>query len=86
MLVTLEIWAERLNPPPTINTLRAWARSGKFSPPAQKIGRTYYVDEDAEYCDAEPLPDIPGTPLINRIERARYGTQTPLGRLQGSAP
>ena len=81
MLVTLEIWAERLNPPPTINT-----RSGKFDPPAQKMGRTYYVDEDAEYCDAEPLPDIPDAPLINRIERARYGTQTPLGRLQGSAP
>lgn len=83
--ITLEAWAERLDPPPAINTLRAWARSGKFDPPAQKMGRTYYVDENAEYCDSEPLPDIPDAPLINRIERARHGTKTPFGRIQGSA-
>jgi len=83
--ITLDAWAERLDPAPAINTLRAWARSGKFDPPAQKMGRTYYVDENAEYCDSEPLPDIPDAPLINRIERARHGTKTPFGRLQGSA-
>lgn len=74
-LITLEAWAERMEPAPTVNTLRAWARSGRFDPPAVKMGRQYYVDEDAAYCDIEPLPDIPTASLITRMERVRHGTQ-----------
>lgn len=50
MKVTLEKWAEKnMDPVPSLNTLRAWANAGLFHPPAVKMGRTWYVDEDAEY-------------------------------------
>lgn len=60
MKVTLEKWAEKnMDPVPKQNTLRAWAASGLFDPPAVKMGRTWYVDEDAEYCPP-PAPDVSG--------------------------
>lgn len=70
MNVTLEKWAEmHLNPKPSANTLRTWAREGRFDPPAVKHGRQYYVDENARYRDPAPLPR--GGSLLSRIERAR---------------
>ena len=56
MKVTLEKWAEKnMDPAPKQNTLRAWASSGLFDPPAVKMGRTWYVDEDAEYSPSAPV-------------------------------
>lgn len=50
--VTLEEWAStRFNPPPNLDTLRRWARDLKIYPFPQKVGRTYYVEPDAEYRD-----------------------------------
>ena len=50
MKVSLEKWAERnFDPAPHISTLRAWVRQAKIYPPAQKVGRTYYVDENAVF-------------------------------------
>ena len=70
MKVTLEKWAEKhLDPQPSANTLRTWAREGRFEPAAVKHGRRYYVDENARYREPEPLPR--GGSLISRIERAR---------------
>ena len=55
MWVTLDKWAElNMSPAPAINTLRAWANSGLFDPPAQKRGRTWYVEESAEYSPSAP--------------------------------
>lgn len=55
MKVTLEKWAEKnMDPVPSLNTLRAWANAGLLHPPAVKMGRTWYVDEDAEYCPSAP--------------------------------
>jgi hypothetical protein len=48
--ITLEAWAvARYNPPPSIRTLRLWARELRIYPTPQKVGRTYYVDPDARY-------------------------------------
>lgn len=59
MLIRLEAWAARkFDPAPSINTLRAWANAGLISPPAVKVGRSWMVDEDAEYCPS--APDVQG--------------------------
>lgn len=62
MKVSLEKWAAKnYDPPPHIDTLRAWARDGKIYPPAQKVGKAYYVDENAVFStDARPR-------LVHRI-------------------
>lgn len=49
-LVTLERWAEAEfgDDAPKINTLRKWAREGRFSPPAERPSKLYYVTPDAK--------------------------------------
>lgn len=48
--ITLRAWAEqRFDPPPSIHTLRKWARDCWIFPLPEKIGRTYYVEQDARF-------------------------------------
>lgn len=50
--ITLQAWAEpRYSPPPSIKTLRRWARECRIFPAPELVGRTYYVDPDARYID-----------------------------------
>ncbi len=50
MKITLEAWAKKeFSPPPDIATLRRWARDGAIHPAPVKVGRTWYVERDAEY-------------------------------------
>lgn len=49
--ITLEAWAERVSPKPSLYTLRSMARTGRFSPPAVKIGKAYFVEADARAVD-----------------------------------
>ncbi|CAH3952932.1 MULTISPECIES: excisionase [Enterobacter] len=49
-MLTLEEWAAekyRSNPP-SLNTLRRYAKESMFNPPAKKEGRYWRVREDAE--------------------------------------
>jgi predicted site-specific integrase-resolvase len=46
-LITLKKWAERLDPSPHSNTLLNWAHDGKIVPIPVKLGRSYYVSENA---------------------------------------
>lgn len=47
--ILLGAWAAaKFDPPPSTWTLRAMARSGKIDPPPVKVGKNYYVDENAE--------------------------------------
>ncbi|WP_134549816.1 excisionase, partial [Pseudomonas aeruginosa] len=66
-LVTLEEWAaEHFRTPPSINTLRRWARDGCIIPAPVKHGRSYYVSQDAEYSSQEPAKrSAPGDSLIS---------------------
>jgi predicted site-specific integrase-resolvase len=49
MQISLKKWAERLDPPPHANTLRNWVRDGKIIPVPRKLGRAYYVHQDAKH-------------------------------------
>ena len=56
MKITLTEWASRrYSPAPSAWTLRRLANKGKFYPPAEKFGRTYYVDENARLLSAAPV-------------------------------
>ena len=69
MKITLSKWAARnYDPPPHISTLRAWARDGKLYPPAQKIGKAYYVDENAVH-----VSEIESAPrLVHRLGLKKF--------------
>ncbi|WP_074388554.1 excisionase [Buttiauxella ferragutiae] len=49
-LLTLERWAEeRYEEPPSIGTLRRWARNGNIYPAPELSGTSYKVRPDAVY-------------------------------------
>ena len=55
--ITLEAWAAaNFDPAPTMPTLRAWARQGRIHPAPVKAGRTWYVEESAQYGTAQAAP------------------------------
>lgn len=68
MKITLDTWAARhFDPPPTLPTLRTWARSGHIQPAPVKVGRTWYVDSDATYT---PAPAAPAGNVVAMSDRA----------------
>lgn len=75
--LTLAEWAaDHFRTPPSINTLRKWAREGRIAPPPIKHGRSYYVEPNSYYREVEKLGRrTSGGSLIERIkaERARFG-------------
>lgn len=50
-MISLDKWAQRFDPKPHPNTLRNWTRDGKIFPPPIKIGRSYYVKENARHIN-----------------------------------
>ena len=55
MKITLSEWAaKRYNPPPPLFTLRRWARDGEIQPAPEKVGKAYYVHENAERIGVTP--------------------------------
>lgn len=65
MKIPLCDWASKhYSPPPSNWTLRRWAREGRIYPAPEKIGKTYYVDENATY-----LSDSPAS-LVQRLRAA----------------
>ncbi|EKY1998583.1 excisionase [Cronobacter sakazakii] len=70
-MMTLEEWAAlkyRSNPP-SLNTLRRYAKQSMFTPPARKEGRYWRVREDAEITGdiAQPVIKSSDSPLLQRI-------------------
>lgn len=50
--VLLEEWGRaNFDPPPSLWTLRAMARAGKIHPRPVKVGKAYYVQQDAQVVD-----------------------------------
>lgn len=55
--ITLDAWAAaNFVPTPTRPTLRAWARLGHIQPAPVKVGRTWYVEENATYQVRQTAP------------------------------
>ncbi len=64
-LIPLPVWLEQTfgEHQPTINTARAWCRQGRIKPTPKKIGRTYYLQPNAEHVNNASS----NTRLIERI-------------------
>ena len=59
-LITLDQWnAALFNSRYSRNTLRAWARNGCINPPAEKVGRDWLVEQDAQYRKPKKPVEIP---------------------------
>jgi predicted site-specific integrase-resolvase len=61
-MIPIETWAARLyDPPPSAWQLRRWARDGEITPAPEKVGREWYVREDARRITA------PAVSLVARL-------------------
>jgi predicted site-specific integrase-resolvase len=68
--IRLDEWLKRnFDPPPAIRTARLWINAGKIYPPPVKVGRSYYVEQNAVFQDG-----IARHSLIKRI--AEHGSKT----------
>ncbi|EOI3539356.1 excisionase [Cronobacter sakazakii] len=77
-MMTLEEWAAQKyrSNPPSLNTLRRYAKQSMFTPPARKEGRYWRVREDAEITGniTHPLIKSSDSSLLQRI--LKDGSQT----------
>lgn len=65
-LIPLEAWgAARYDPPPSLWTLRAMARTGKIQPAPELVGKAYYVHPDAKVVDPHRRAS-----LVDRLKAA----------------
>jgi hypothetical protein len=63
--ITLIEWAAaRYDPAPSAWVLRAWVRDGQIYPTPEKVGRTYYVEQNARRVN----PQQPRLSLVERLE------------------
>ena len=63
--ITLLAWAAvRFDPPPSLWTLRRMAREGRIEPAPVKVGKSYFVPEDAQPVDPSRKPS-----LLTRIRK-----------------
>ena len=84
--ITLDAWArQHYDPPPSIRTLRRWAKSGYIQPQPQKAGRIYMVDPDAQYIKQTaqvvmlPTSEVSSVPLSERALKVFHGQSTSNG-------
>jgi predicted site-specific integrase-resolvase len=70
MKIRLDEWLKReFYPPPAIRTARLWIKAGKIYPPPVKVGRSYYVDENATFDDGTIRPTLAERVLASRRAR-----------------
>lgn len=56
--IPLPEWASRhYSPPPSLWVLRKWARQGEIFPPPERVGKGWYVREDARR-QTDALPSL----------------------------
>jgi hypothetical protein len=59
MKLRLDSWlAKQFDPPPAIRTARLWIKDGKIYPPPVKVGRAYYVEENAVFQNGIARPSL----------------------------
>jgi len=70
MKIRLDKWLEKeFDPPPKIRTARLWIKAGKIYPAPVKVGRSYYVDENAVFADGQTRPRLVDRVLASRKAR-----------------
>lgn len=80
-LMTLTEWAAAVygDHPPSLSTLRLWARESRIYPAPERHGRTYYVPASARYIDpTKPITTARPVSQPKRgslVERLRQETQ-----------
>ncbi len=68
MLIPLTTWAKKtFNPVPKIEALRRFARTNQISPPAKRVGRDWYVDENAEFIGPPKISTAGLSPLAKKV-------------------
>lgn len=83
MKVRLDIWLQRnFDPPPDIRNAKLWIKQGRIYPPPIKMGRSYYVEQDAAYVDyfPPPAPSARGDTKIPILDRIRLDYEDYLER------
>ncbi|GLC92357.1 hypothetical protein Tamer19_17650 [Cupriavidus sp. TA19] len=59
MKLRLDAWlSKQFDPPPAIRTARLWIRDGKIYPTPVKVGRAYYVEENAVFQNGIARPSL----------------------------
>jgi hypothetical protein len=59
MKIRLDEWLKlEFDPPPAIRTARLWINAGKIYPAPVKVGRSYYVEQNAVFQDAVARPSL----------------------------
>lgn len=67
MKITINLWAEKnYTPAPTPWVLGQWRRAGQIHPIPERVGREWYVEEDAQRITY----DSPRPSLVHRIKNA----------------
>jgi predicted site-specific integrase-resolvase len=67
MKLLLTEWAAKhYSPPPSLFTLRRWARDGEIWPPPEKVGKHWMVDEAATRRAHNSTP----LDLVQRLQSA----------------
>lgn len=67
--IPLKDWAARhYDPPPTPWVLRRWARDKEIQPPPERVGREWYVREDARRGEVQA--EAPRLTLVDRMRAA----------------
>lgn len=68
MKIPVTKWAEkRYDPAPSPFTLRKWCRDGELGPTAERVGKFWFVDENAERLSVL-VPS--GQDLLSRVKQA----------------
>jgi hypothetical protein len=76
-LIPIHAWAaRRYDPPPSLWLLRKWARNHEFSPPAERVGKEWYVREDARRVSTPAHDDAAAAAGMSLVERLQHRAQT----------
>lgn len=70
--IRVSTWAAaHYEPPPSAWLLRKWCRNGELWPPAEKVGKEWYVREDARrlsVAHADEAAAATGLSLVERLQ------------------
>jgi hypothetical protein len=76
--ITILEWGQKFSPPPHKNTICRWISQGLIQPPPAKVGRRWYLAENAEYVkDRSPQQQEENHKLTD--EREQEVTADPAG-------